>query len=1117
MRTGAAADLRPADPRRYTPRPIPTNPAERMCLPRLAAAQRRALTLAAVATAAVAPGAHAQRPALPTPVDSVQFRGLQWRSIGPNRGGRSIAAAGSARRPLEYYFGAVGGGLWKTTDGGTSWKPVTDGQIRSSSVGAVAVSESNPDVVYVGMGETCIRGNIMQGDGVYRSADGGKTWTHVGLAETHAIAKIRIDPRDPDVLWVAAFGHPSGPNAERGVFKSTDGGKSWRKVLYRDERSGAIDLSLDPKNPDVLYAALWEAYRITWQMSSGGPGSGLFRSTDGGEHWTEITRAPGMPKGVIGRIGVSVSPADGRRVYAAVEAAEGGIFRSDDAGATWKRTNDDRKLRQRAFYYTHVTADPQLRDRVYVQNVSFFRSDDGGVRFDSTLAGSHGDHHDLWIAPDDNRRMVQANDGGGAVSVNGGKTWTGQSFPTAQLYHVATTRDFPYHVCGAQQDNSTACLPSSGWENLRGANEGALGDWMYDVGGGESGYIAPDPRDPDVFYAGSQGALLTRYDRSNGQIRDVQVYPRFFSGEPASALPERWQWTFPIVFSPRDPRTLYTSSQHLWRTRDEGQTWTRISPDLTRADPKTLGPTGGPITKDMNGPEIYATIFTVAPSPLDTGVIWTGSDDGLAHLTRDGGKSWTNVTPAGLPRYARISLIDASRHAPGTAYLAAKNYLLDDRAPYLYRTTDWGKSWTRIVGGIRADDYAHAIREDPARPGLLYAGTEHGIYVSWDDGASWKSLSLNLPDTQVSDLVVEGSDLVIATHGRSMYVLDDIAPIRESGAARPAGGAPQLFTPRTATRGVDEGAAIQYALAQPADTVRIEILDGGGKVLRSFTGGGDPARDSASARDSAAARDTTAVRDTATRAAPATRDTIMQPTGCEPPRRRRGAERPTGRAGLNRFSWDLRHTGATTFECMVIWSARPEQGPLVVPGEYRVRVTAGGASETRPLTVRMDPRLTGVTAADLQAQFELAARIRDRVSAANGAVLRIRRLRSQTADRVARANAADVTRAGRAAATKLAAVEERLYQVRNRSGQDPLNFPIRLNNRLAALGRSVQTGDARPTAAAYKVFDELSAELHRELAALDRVVAGEVAALNRAVSGRGLPPVTGTEERAASR
>lgn len=1021
--------------------------------------------------------------------DSVRFHGMQWRSIGPNRGGRSIAVAGSSTRPLEYYFGAVGGGLWKTTDGGQSWKPVTDGQIRSSSVGAVAVSESNPDVVYIGMGETDIRGNIMQGDGVYKSTDGGKKWTHMGLAETQAISKIRIDPTNPDIVYVAALGHPSGANADRGVFKSTDGGKTWRKILYRDDHTGAIDLTMDPKHPDVLYAAMWQAYRISWQMSSGGPGSGLFKSTDGGEHWSEITRNPGLPAGVIGRIGVSVSPVDANRVYAIVEAADGGMYRSDDAGATWKRTNDERKLRQRAFYYTHVTADPQIKDRVYVLNVSFFRSDDGGVHFDTTLAVPHGDNHELWIASNDNKRMIEANDGGGTVSVNGGATWTDETFPTAQLYHVATTVDFPYHVCGAQQDNSTACLPSNGWENLRGASSRTLGDWMYDIGGGESGYIAPDPRNPDIFYAGSQGALLTRYDRSNGQMRDVQVYPRFFSGEPSSALPERWQWTYPIVFSPKDSTTLYTSSQHLWKTTDQGQTWQRISPDLTRADPKTLGVSGGPITHDMNGPEVYATIFTVAPSPLDASVIWTGSDDGMANVTRDGGHTWSDVTPPTLPKFSRISLIEASHHEPGTAYLAAKRYLQDDRAPYLYRTHDWGKTWTAITTGIRTDDYVHAVREDPTRAGLLYAGTEHGIYVSWNDGDAWEPLSLNLPDVQVSDIAVTKNDVVIATHGRSMYVLDNVAPIR--AADKPTGRL-TVFTPPVATRRV-ESATIQYTLATRADTVRIDILDHAGKVIRSFVGGTPQGGDSAKKTKSPDV---------------AARDTILHPAGCETPRRRGGGQEvPTGRAGLNRFTWDLRYAGSVTFECNILWSASAERGPLALPGEYTVRVSTGSITQTQPLTVRMDPRLKGVTERDLAEQFALSMQIRDKVSAADTAVIRIRQMRSKIADRIARAKAQDVTTAGNATAAKLLAIEEDLYQTRNRSGQDPLNFPIKLNNRIAALGSSVGSGEARPTAAAYVVFKELSADLDVVLKRLGSVVATDVKAFDVITARNKLPPV----------
>ena len=1053
--------------------------------------RRRARCVALALLPLLAPSraqTQAGRPALPATVDSVAFRELTWRSIGPNRGGRSIAVAGSSRRPLEYYFGAVGGGVWKTSDGGTTWAPVTDGQLRSSSVGALAVAESNPDVIYAGMGETCLRGNIMQGDGIYKSVDAGKTWTHMGLDDTHAIAKIRVDPRNPDVAWVAALGHPYGRNPERGVFKTTDGGRSWRKVLYRDDGTGAIDLSIDPAHPDVLFAALWEVSRTSYSLTSGGAGSGLFRSTDGGEHWTEVTRAPGLPAGVDGRIGVSVSPVDGNRVWAIVENADGGVFRSDDAGATWHRTNDERKLRQRAFYYTHITADPQDRERVYVLNVNFFRSDDGGTTFDSTLAVPHGDNHDLWIAPNDNRRMIEANDGGGTVSVTAGKSWTAEKFPTAQLYHVALTADVPYHVCGAQQDNSTLCLPSSGWENLSGANVTRPGDWMYGVGGGESGYIAPDPRDADIFYAGSQGALLTRYNRRTGQERDVQPYPRFFSGEPASALPERWQWTFPIVFAPRDPRTLYTSSQHLFRSTDEGQSWIRISPDLTRADPATLGLSGGPITHDMNGPEILGTIFTVAPSPTDARVIWTGSDDGLAYLTRDGGAHWSNVTPPGLPRLARISLVDASPREAGTAYLAAKNYQLDDRAPYLYRTHDFGRTWTRIVTGIRADDYVHAVRADPVRAGLLYAGTEHGIYVSWDDGDHWRSLSRNLPDLQVPDLVVTARDLVIATHGRSFYVLDDIAPLRDWHDATAA--APLTLHPLAPVRrGIDD-AVVQYTLGRAPDSVRVEVLDSAGSLVRAFVGRPAP-RDSAAGVNSAAS--------------PATpRDTILSPAGCET-RRQGRQDDPGARAGLNRFVWNLRYPGASTFDCMILWGAAAEQGPLAPPGRYVIRVTANGATATQPLELRANPRLVGVSPADLREQFQLAMRIRDRVSAANAAVLRIRQLRSGIAGRVAQAPA--LRPAGDSAARALRGVEEVLYQTRNRSGQDPLNFPIRLGNRIAALGRSVGTGEARPTTAAYVVFRQLSSELDAELARLDQVVGGEVAAFDRAAVAAHLAPL----------
>jgi len=977
--------------------------------------------------------------------DASVFGALQWRSIGPLRGGRSITSAGSTARPNEYYFGAVGGGLWKTTDGGTTWKPVTDGQLQSSSVGAVAVAESNPDVVYLGMGETELRGNIMQGDGVYKSVDAGKTWKHIGLGDTQAISRIRIDPSNADVVYVSALGHPYAANAERGVFRSRDGGKTWQKILYKNDRAGAVDLCLDPHNSKVLFAALWDVYRTSWTLSSGGPLSGLYKSTDGGDSWTEITRKPGLPNGIIGKIGVAVAGGDSNRIYAMVEAEDGGLFRSEDAGATWARINEERKLRQRAFYYSRIYADPKEKDTVYVLNTSFFKSTDGGKTF-KVIRTPHGDNHDLWIASNDPQRMIESNDGSANVSINGGETWTGQDFPTAQMYHVTTTRDVPYHVCGAQQDNTTICV-SSAMAGRGGAGGTRLAELQYSAGGGESGYIATHPVNPNIFYAGSQGALLTRLDRSTGQMRDVQVYPLFFSGMSASVLKERWQWTFPIVFSPLDPNVLYTSSQHLWKTTNEGQSWEKISPDLTRADPKTLGDSGGPITKDQNGPEIYGTIFTIAPSRSDDQTIWTGSDDGMVYITRDRGKNWKNITPPGIPDFIRISLIEASPHKPGTAYVAAKNYQADDRRPYAYRTDDYGATWTKIVNGIPANDFVQAIREDPKRAGLLYAGTEHGIYVSFDNGGEWQSLRLNLPDTQVADLVIEGDDLVIGTHGRAFYILDDITPLRQLATGVLSTGA-HLFTPHPVVRSVNR-AGIDYWLGKEADTVKIDILDANGTVVRSYVG-------SAEEEKKARAREETAAE--------------------EGGGGRGGAARPPARkAGGNRFTWDLRYPGPKTFEGIIFWGAQTDQGPTAAPGQYQVRLTANGVTEVRPLTISKDPRLTGVTDADLAEQFKLAVEVRDKTSEANEMVIRIREIKKNIADRVRKDPSLDA--AGERLSTKLSAVEEDIYQVRNRSNQDPLNFPIKLNNQIAALMRVIETGDAKPTDQSYEIFKELNARL----------------------------------------
>ena len=1006
------------------------------------------------------------------------FNALRWRNIGPNRGGRSLTITGSPNRPFEYYFGAVGGGLWKTTDAGLNWRPVTDGQLKSSSVGAVAVSQSNPDVVYIGMGETQLRGNIMQGDGVYKSVDAGKTWQHIGLGDTQAISRIRIHPTNPDIVYVAALGHPytplsgvAGLNPERGVFKSTDGGKSWKKILFKSNKAGAVDLAMDPNNPQVLFAALWEVFRTPWSLSSGGADSGLYKSTDGGESWTDITRTPGLPSGIVGKIGVAISGADSKRVYAIVENENGGVFSSDDAGATWQRVSEDRRLRQRAFYYTRIYADPKSRDTVYVLNTGFYKSTDGGKTY-RTIRVPHGDNHDLWIAPDNPARMANSNDGGGNVSMNGGNSWTGQAYPTAQLYHVATTKDIPYHVCGAQQDNTTICVPSSAQGVSRTSGV------MYSVGGGESGYIAPHPTNPNLFYAGSQGALLTRFDRATGHTRDIQVYPLFFSGMPARDLKERWQWTFPIVFSPHDPKVLYTSSQHLWRTTNDGQSWERISPDLTRGDPKTLGDSGGPITKDQNGPEIYGTIFAVAPSMYGPGMIWTGSDDGLIYLTRDGGRNWANVTPKDLPEFSRVSIIEPSSHEAGTAYFAAKRYQLDDRAPYIFKTTDFGKTWTKITNGIRADDYVHVVRQDPLRQGLLYAGTEHGVYVSFDDGANWQSLSLNLPDTQVPDMVVEENDLVIATHGRSFYILDDIGILRQQS-AQLAAKEVHLFQPRTAVRGLNQ-AAFDYWLKSDADKVTIEILDGNGQLIRSFTGTVEDERRLPAATSGG------------------------DEEGFGPPPLRT----PGRKAGTNRFTWDLRHLGAIVFDGMILWSARAESGPLAVPGNYQVRLTANGKTETQVFSIKKDPRLTNVTEADLAEQFKLAIQVRDKTSEANEAVIKIRELKKQIKDRSDKAKQQPITEAGEAIARKLSEVEEEIYQVRNRSGQDPLNFPIKLNNQIAALRRSIETGDGKPTAGSYVVFKELSERLDVQLRRLTEIVKTDLPRLNQLLGENKLEAVS---------
>lgn len=1028
----------------------------------------------------------AQAAAKPVTLDSAFLAGYKWRNIGPDRGGRSIAATGVRGRKNEAYFGATGGGLWKTNDGGETWAPVTDGQVHSASVGAVAVSESNPDVIYIGMGETCIRGNIMPGDGVYKSTDGGKTWAHIGFEESHGIAAIRIHPTNSDIVWVAAFGKYSAPNEQRGVFKSTDGGKTWKKVLYRDDKTAAIDLSLDPHNPNVIFAAMWEAYRKEYQMSSGGPGSGLFKSTDGGETWTEISRNPGLPSGMLGKIGVAVSGGNSNRVYALIENEHGGLFKSDDAGATWSLVNDHRSIRQRAFYYTHVFADPREQDVVYLQNTSMFRSKDGGKTLTSIGNGTHGDFHSLWIDPDDPTHLVVGNDGGGAVSFDTGKKWTDQDFPTEQFYHVITTTHVPYHVCGSQQDNSTLCTPfdwnaaafglgggrrrggGGGPQRSRDITAGGMAV-SYVAGGGEPGYIAPDPRDPELFYSGTNnGSYVDKFNRRLGTSREVNPYPWFYSGEPSKDIKERWQWTFPIIFSPVDKRTLYVSSQRLWKTIDGGQTWTAISGDLTRHDPATQGTSGGPITGDMNGPEVYGVIFSVGPGKRDLNVIWTGSDDGLVHVTRDGGKTWTNVTPKDMPDFGRVSQIDASSFNSGAAYVSVRRPLLNDLSPYIFKTTDYGRTWTKIVNGIRSDAYVHAVREDPNRRGLLYAATQHGVYISYDDGAQWQSLWRNMPDVPVSDLIVEGNELVIATHGRGFWVLDDVAPLRQVMPETETAEV-KLFAPPA---GVRSGPSVMLSwwFKSAPQKATLEVLDSAGTVLRRFEPDTNPPKP-----DSAQA------------------DFFRAPV----------TYLPTA-AGLNRMPWDLRAQGATTFPGMVLWGASTA-GPAVPPGRYTLRLTADSRTVTAPITVRRNPWITDVTDADLRAQYAFSSKVRDKVTEANNAIIAIRRVKSQLDDRYKRSDDARLHSTGETLRANASGVEQDVYQVRNQSNQDPLNFPIKVNNRLATLMSMAERGDGRPTSNMPVIFGILNTELKGYTDRLDRVWKIDLAAVNAELARLKLP------------
>lgn len=1011
------------------------------------------------------------------------LKGMKWRLIGPFRGGRSLAVTGIANQPNVYYFGAVAGGVWKTTDGGLTWSPIFDKQ-PIASIGAIAVAPSDPNIIYVGTGEACLRGDISFGNGMYKSLDAGKTWAHIGLDDTRHIGAVIVDPRNPDIVFVAALGHAFGANKDRGVFRSADGGKTWQNVLFKDDKTGAIDITFDPNNSHVLYAAMWQVLRTPWSFDSGGPGSGLYKSSDAGLTWQRL-EGHGLPEGVLGRIGVAVSPADSSRVYALIEAEKGGLYRSDDAGGSWARVNEDHRFRQRAWYFTHVFADPKNADFVYVLNTGMYRSTDAGKSF-QVLGPPHGDRHDLWIDPTNANRMIESDDGGATISTDGGKTWSAENNqPTAQFYHVSTDTRFPYYVYGAQQDNSTVAIASRSYG-------GAIGqrDW-YDVGGGESGYVLADPRNANIVYAGSYDGLITRFDKSTGQTQDIAPWPLNPMGSGAADLKHRFQWTAPIAISPHDPGTIYFGGEVLFASTDGGATWNSISPDLTRNDKSKQQSAGGPITKDNTSVEYFDTIFSVAESPVEKGVIWAGSDDGLIHLTRDAGQNWGDVTPKDLPEWSTISVIEPSSAEAGSAYVAVDRHRLDDFQPYVYATKNYGKSWSRIVSGLPAGSYVHAVREDPKHPGLLFAGTETGIFISFNDGGRWQPLQLNLPVAPVHDLAIHGDDLIVATHGRSFWILDDIAPLREITDAT-QNEEVHLYAPAAAARYVGEsfhlppglalganppdGAIIDYALrSKPKDAIELQILDGDGNLIRKF---------SSKKKD----------------------EEKLPGEDAEPeePRDLLPAE-----PGLNRFTWDLHYEEATKVPGTVSWGGSGE-GPRVLPGTYQVKLTVAGTAYDSTVEVKIDPRVS-TSAEDLKKQLDFGLKIRDRVSAAQDAVNEIRDVRGQLESLHKRlagdASHAEIAKAAEELSKKLAPIEEAIIQPKSKSSEDPLNYPIQVADQLMALSSTVNSADAAPTQASFEVFEELNRRLDDQLAKWKSLKDQDLSTFNDEVQKANIPLV----------
>ena len=1005
--------------------------------------------------------------------DSVSLSKVRYRLVGPFRGGRSAAVAGSYKNRNTFYFGATGGGVWKTTDGGSNWNNISD-KYFGSTIGAVAVAPSDESVIYVGEGENTMRGNVAEGlGGMWRSEDGGKSWRNIGLKGTRHIVRIIVHPRDPDIAWAAVMGHLFGPHQDRGVYKTTDGGKTWRKVLYVNDQTGAADLVMEPGNPRVFYAGTWRVIRTPYSLESGGEGSGLWKSTDGGETWQNISSAKGLPKGTWGIVGVAVAPSNTDKVYAIIENANGGLYASSDGGGSWSLTSSDNNIRQRAWYYTKVFVDPKNENLVYCPNVNFMVSRDGGRNFTS-LRTPHGDHHDLWIDQEDGRRMVVADDGGAQVSFDGGMQWsTYENQPTAQFYRVSTDNSFPYRILGAQQDNSTVRIKSSTY-----GSSISTSDWEP-TAGSESGYVVADPTNPDVVYGGNYGGYLSRLDHRTGENRAINVWPDNPMGAGADVQRYRFQWNFPIFFSPHNPKRLYTAGNALFVTENEGASWEQISPDLTTNDKAKQVSSGGPITKDNTSVEYYCTIFTAAESALEKDLLWTGSDDGLVHVSRDGGKKWDNVTPVDAPKWIMWNCIETDPFVKGKAYIIGTRYKLDDYTPYIYRTEDYGKTWKLVTAGINRMHFTRAMRADRKRPGLLYAGTEFGMYISYNDGASWKPFQQNLPVVPITDLTIKNNDLVVATQGRAFWVIDDLTMVQQwkpeltardlhvydvNPAYRMSVNpfAAYMPAPKNAGSNPARGAVINFHAPRATDSTKgsVTILDRNRKTVREF---------STSSKDSKLELN----------------------------------------KGMNQFIWDMKYPEAEKADGMILWNGVP---PAITapPGDYFAKVKVGNDSSEVPFRILADPNYK-VSQADYDAQFDFLRQVQGKYNDVQRGVKDTRTLRGQINDFTARQGKdmpKDVKQLADSIQRQLTSIEEKLHQTKAKSGQDVLNYPIRLNDKLSGLFDAANSGNMAPSKQSREVYADLSAQADAELARLKKLEENEVKQLNQMIRDKGLPVIS---------